>query len=1473
MQPAPHIPDDEARLTALRRYKLLNTLPEKSLDDLTALASLICETPIALVSLVDEHRQWFKSKAGTDMCETPREISFCGHAIAGTGMFVVPDASKDARFATNPLVTGEPYIRFYAGAPLVTPEGHAIGVLCVTDRVPRQLSPSQCEALLTLARQVMAQFELRRSARETAETEERLRMAMEAAHLGMFDWDVPADRITWSEGHEILWGFKPGEFGGTYAAFEERVHQDDLPLVNAEVHRCIAARSPFHHEFRVVWPDSSIHWIEALGEFAFDEAGTTQRMRGVVQEVTERKRSEESLHLTRYCMENAGDGIFWLTPEGDLIYGNKSACATLGYTLEEIQTMNVFDIDPDFPRDNWPAHWERLKETGRRVFQTRHRTKDGQLLPVEIHANYVRVGNRELNFAFTRNLTERKKADAALREREEQLRLFVEHSPAAVAMFDLNLRYLVVSRRWVEDYKLAGQTIIGRTHYEVFPEITEDWRVIHSRCLAGASDSREEDPFTRTDGSTTWLRWEIKPWHRADGSIGGIIMFTEDITARKEAEVALRESEERMRMTARAANVGLWDWDIVNNTVWYSSEWKAQIGYEDHEIGSDFDEWRARVHPDDLETTLERVRAYLAEPGPKYENEFRFRHKDGSYRWIRAQGSLVTNEEGKHVRMLGSHVDVTERRRIGAALRASESQFRALFEYAPDGILIANPEGVYLDANVSACRLFGYSHEELVGMDANLIAVATEVPHIAPALDQLQKAHDYYREWRFRRKDGTEFPAEVIATTMPDGNIVAIIRDITRRLLAEQRLAHLNRVYAVLSDINQTIVRERDVTTMLASACRIAVEKGNYRMAWIGMLDATGRVTPVSSAGAVDGYLDDLIINPNDETRPKGPTSRALLSGAHVVCADIENDPRFAPWRERALSRGYRASAAFPIIVEGKAVGTFNLYASEPGAFDEKETQLLDKLAVDISFALEISHRESRRRVAEEELRWRTAFFEAQVESALDGILVVDTAGRKILQNEQFNKLWKIPADVAANPNDRAQIEWATRRTKDPDQFVRRVGELYASPVEVSRDIVELIDGTVLERGSSPVVDKAGRHYGRIWTFRDITEQRRLEAQFRQSQKMEAIGQLAGGVAHDFNNILAAIMMQADLASSAGDMPPETREMLDEIRRASERAANLTRQLLAFSRRQVMQPRILDLNEVVTNLAKMLQRILGEDIRLQFNLHPVPLFTRADAGMLDQVLLNLVVNARDAMPSGGNLSINTRAAVLSERQSAEIPESRPGPHACISVTDTGSGIAPEHLSRIFEPFFTTKEPGKGTGLGLATVFGIIKQHGGALKVESVVKRGTTIEFMLPAIDHSEAQAGPTAVRAAPRGGTETILLVEDDPSVRMLTRIVFENKGYKVLEADCGPAALKVWESSRGAVDLLFTDLVMPEGIGGHALAAELQAHKPGLKVIFTSGYSADIAGRELELKTGQNFIQKPASPTALLEIVRRSLD
>jgi two-component system cell cycle sensor histidine kinase/response regulator CckA len=408
--------------------------------------------------------------------------------------------------------------------------------------------------------------------------------------------------------------------------------------------------------------------------------------------------------------------------------------------------------------------------------------------------------------------------------------------------------------------------------------------------------------------------------------------------------------------------------------------------------------------------------------------------------------------------------------------------------------------------------------------------------------------------------------------------------------------------------------------------------------------------------------------------------------------------------------------------------------------------------------------------------------------------------------------------------------------------------------------------------GGQTIRDEAGKPTRMCGCHVDITERRRLEEQLRQSQKMEAIGQLAGGVAHDFNNILAAIMMQAEMAGSFGALPSRVEEFLNDIKVSAERAANLTRQLLAFSRRQVMQPRQLDLNEIVTSLAKMLQRFLGEEVRIQINLHPSALITYADAGMLDQALMNLAVNARDAMPKGGRLIIETAQRVITPDETRVLSDIVPGRYVCLRVSDNGCGIPPETLPRIFEPFFTTKDPGKGTGLGLATVFGIVKQHRGLIRVYSEVNNGTIFQIFLPASDVSSESLEREAAKLKPRGGTETILVVEDEAEVRVLTQMVLESHGYHVLEASDGPAALRLWEQNEGRIDLLLTDMVMPE-LSGRELAAQLQQRKPNLKVIFTSGYSAELAGRELALEEGHNFLQKPWPLPQLLETVRRCLD
>ncbi len=400
---------------------------------------------------------------------------------------------------------------------------------------------------------------------------------------------------------------------------------------------------------------------------------------------------------------------------------------------------------------------------------------------------------------------------------------------------------------------------------------------------------------------------------------------------------------------------------------------------------------------------------------------------------------------------------------------------------------------------------------------------------------------------------------------------------------------------------------------------------------------------------------------------------------------------------------------------------------------------------------------------------------------------------------------------------------------------------------------------------------------GALDRIRTESALRKTQEDLRQSQKLEAIGQLAGGIAHDFNNLLAVIRGNADLGRiDAVGISTEVTGCLDQISAATERAANLTRQLLTFSRKQMMRSQPVDLDDVIRNLGKMLDRIIGEDIALRCHHSSALPPVRADIGMLEQVLINLVVNARDAMPGGGQLRITTEQTTFGAAPDPVHPEARPGDFVCMTVTDTGVGIPPEHMARIFEPFFTTKEVGKGTGLGLATVYGIVKQHQGWIEVISPAGGGTTFRIYFPVLGGARAVSsnGTLSPEPAPRG-KETVLLVEDDEAVRSITHLLLERSGYRVLDAGSGPEALKIWETVASEVDLLLTDVIMPAGITGRELAEDLLGKKSTLKVIFQSGYGGDVMrdGTEFLRRTNSCFLQKPYAPRDLLCAVRRCLD
>ena len=512
------------------------------------------------------------------------------------------------------------------------------------------------------------------------------------------------------------------------------------------------------------------------------------------------------------------------------------------------------------------------------------------------------------------------------------------------------------------------------------------------------------------------------------------------------------------------------------------------------------------------------------------------------------------------------------------------------------------------------------------------------------------------------------------------------------------------------------------------------------------------------------------------------------------------------------------------------------------------------------------------RKQSEERLRQSEERFRELAENVREVFFVSDTeTGRLLYTNPAYEELFGHSREYAyatplawteaVHPEDRARMMGAPRE-------VAQVGEPTPDTFRVLRP-----DGTIrwVRSRATPVKDARGKFSHVVGIAEDITELRRAEEQFQKAQKMEAVGRLAGGIAHDFNNLLVAIIGTADLLLDDLGPGDPRRADVQEIRKAGNRAADLTRQLLAFSRKQVLEAKVLDVNALVSNLQKLLQRLIGEDVELKTVLAPDLGHVRADPGQLEQVIVNLAVNARDAMPQGGQLTIETASTQLDDSHTRADEPVRPGPYVRIAVSDSGTGMSEETQAKIFEPFFTTKEHGKGTGLGLATVYGIVKQSEGHVWVYSELGKGTTFKVYLPHVAQPASQRD-SAVRdeARPRG-TETILLVEDDELVRGSTSRMLTSLGYRVIPTDGAPRALDALASHQGELDLLISDVVMP-GISGPKLVEQLRPLLPGLKVLYVSGYTDEAIVRHGVLGAGIPFLQKPFSIDALARKVREVL-
>jgi PAS domain S-box-containing protein len=764
----------------------------------------------------------------------------------------------------------------------------------------------------------------------------------------------------------------------------------------------------------------------------------------------------------------------------------------------------------------------------------------------------------------------------------------------------------------------------------------------------------------------------------------------------------------------------------------------------------------------------------------------------------------------------------------------SERAYRALHAQGADAALVTDDEGRILDANEEAAALLGYSAAELRVLSSHELVADGEtlVREGADRADRL-----------FRGKDGRELRLEYSARVLEDGRTHLSLRDVTQRRRAEDRLrTNLGRLHAIVETQQEIAALELDfdaVTSAIVERAQRLCQGDGAAVQWFEGYD----YVVTQAAGIAAGRVGDRV------DRASSLSGLAALTKEVVSVPDTELDTRIGV--ESCRRMGARSVICAPLFRGGTAVGALSIVAASPNAFDELAVETTRMMAEFVSTVIRNADELEERARLNDELRtqgeivehmqtalWVWAPDEASGSFRLDyanaatveviGLSPADIVGRLLEEvlpavPDRVGDLFRRVA-ATGEPFDVGEVEYADHRIA-PSVFTMKVFPLAEGRVAV--------------------------------TSENVTGRRELEARLQQAQKMEAVGRLAGGVAHDFNNLLTAIAGYSEFLIS-GLQDDQLRRHAEEIKKASARAAALTGQLLAFSRRQVLQPRVLDLNAVVRDMDMMLRRLIGEDVELLTMLEPDLAAVLADPTQLEQVIVNLAVNARDAMPQGGSVTIATANVVLAGEPLVEL-----------LLTDTGVGMTEAERAQLFDPFFTTKVG--GTGLGLATVYGVVEQSGGSIEVDSAPGEGSSFRILLPAVAEPAVQA-PLDDDESPAAGTETVLLVEDELIVRRLLTEILESSGYTVLQAGDGPSALELIRRRSDPIDLLITDVVMP-GMSGPEVAQRVVSLRPGTEVLYISGYTDSAIDHHGVLEPGIAFLQKPFSADELARKVRTMLD
>ncbi|HEX9850094.1 PAS domain S-box protein [Candidatus Deferrimicrobium sp.] len=892
-----------------------------------------------------------------------------------------------------------------------------------------------------------------------------------------------------------------------------------------------------------------------------------------------------------------------------------------------------------------------------------------------------------------------------------------------------------------------------------------------------------------------------------------------------EQTLEIGKSEEKNRalaqeLTSLINNVpgivyrGYRDWSLS----FIGAEVEPVTGYTPDSFTSGAVAWKEIIHPDDLEQVKEAFRKAEKEKAGTLRVEYRIRNKDGGIRWIADRRQLIYGESGALAEVDGLLLDITERKETYGRIQESHDRFRALADTAPDGIITLDGQGTIAFINRAGERQFGYTHGEVIGKNITILIPERYRSAHQAGMERFLRTRDpriigNTVELEGLRKEGSEFPIELSLSTWAakEGPFFsAVIRDITERRNWERSLKESEEQLRVIFEGSKDGILLADV------------ESRKFH---------TGNKT-----------ICDMLQYSLDEIR-------------HLGVSDIhpeEDLPRILEGFDRQARQEIEMATDIPVKRKDGSI-----------LFVDIKTSLI---TVSGKSYLMGNFRDATERKRTEEGLTRLGM---AVDQAAEGIVITDAEGSIEYVNPSFVRITGYPLEDAVGRNMRF-----LKSGKHDESFYRNMWETISrGDVWRGRFINRKKDRTLYEEEAviSPVRNASGKIVHFVAGKRDITRDVMLQKQVQTAQRMDSVGTLAGGIAHDFNNALTGIMGVAEILRLKVRENPEVLRNLDLLDACARQAATLTRQLLTFARRQVIEPVNLDLNVVVSEMVKLVGKVIGEHIEVKTFLDKGLPTTRLDRGQVEQVIMNLCLNARDAMPSGGRLLLQTADVTVDSEYVNTHPYVTPGRYARLTVSDTGTGMDKETIGKVFEPFFTTKPVGQGTGLGLSSVYGIVKQSGGFIHAYSEPGNGSSFKVNFPAVEAPPDVVPGKRREEAVRGGTETILLAEDEGSLRALAERILTGLGYTVLIARDGEEAVDVLVRNV-KVDLAVLDVVMPR-MGGKEAYEKMRKGNPNLKALFMSGYSAEAGHESFVLNPGTPFLPKPYTPSTLARKVREVLD